>query len=152
MRCWIAEFKFCPEVLFYSGLRFFNELEIRVDLETRDPYFKVPPRGVVLRALINVLNKSIDLGRVWNHEPWISRRAHYRETTKAITTTIIMIIYLFAECQCFHIWLCLKFYFLSPFFPVDPFHVVNSLLSKFRCYFQRPRISRSFFFFHHSNF
>jgi hypothetical protein len=27
-----------------------------------------------------------------------------------------------------------KFYLPSPFFPVDPFHVVNSLISQSRCY------------------
>ena len=49
------------------------------------------------------------------------------------------------EYQCFHIFLCLKFYFPSPFFAVEPFHVVNSLLSHSSCYFLHPQISRSFF-------
>ena len=33
----------------------------------------------------------------------------------------------------FHIFLCLKFYFSSPFFPTDPLHV-NFLLSHSSCY------------------
>ena len=32
--------------------------------------------------------------------------------------------------------------FSSPFFPVDPFHSVNSLLFQSSCYFLHPRISR----------
>ena len=40
-----------------------------------------------------------------------------------------------SEYQCFHIFLCLKYYFPSPFFPVYPSHVVNSLLSHPSCYF-----------------
>ena len=37
------------------------------------------------------------------------------------------------EYQCFHMFLCIKFYFPSPFLPVDPFHVINSLLSHSSC-------------------
>ena len=37
--------------------------------------------------------------------------------------------------------------FSSPFFSVDPFHIVNSLLSQSYCYFLHPRISRSAFLF-----
>ena len=39
----------------------------------------------------------------------------------------------------------LTFYFSSPFFSVDSFHVVNSRLSHSCCYFLHPRISRSSF-------
>ena len=49
------------------------------------------------------------------------------------------------EYQYFHIFLCLKFYFSSPFFPVEPLHVANSLLSHYISYFLHPRISKSSF-------
>ena len=39
----------------------------------------------------------------------------------------------------------LKYYFTPSFFPVDPFHVVNSLLSHSNCYFLNPLISRSLY-------
>ena len=52
------------------------------------------------------------------------------------------IYYLCTKYQYFHIFLCLKFYFSSPFFPVDLFHVVNSLLCHSNCYFLHPQISR----------
>ena len=56
--------KFCSEA-YFSGLRFFNEPEISdSDL----------PEGLKI---------SIDLGRVWTREPWISRRARYPETIEA---------------------------------------------------------------------
>jgi len=57
--------------------------------------------------------------------------------------------YLFTESRCLHIFLFLKFqfYFYSPFFSVDPYHVVNSLLSHSCYHFLHPRISRSPFFF-----
>ena len=41
-------------------------------------------------------------------------------------------IYLCAEYQCFHIFLCLKFYFPSLFFPAYLFHAVNFHLSHSR--------------------
>ena len=63
-----------------------------------------------------------------------------------IIIIIIVIIYITrTEYRSFHIFLCLKFYFLSPFFPIDSFHVVNSLSSHSSCYFLHSRISRSFF-------
>ena len=55
--------------------------------------------------------------------------------------------FLCTKYQCFHIFLCLKLYFPSPFFHVDPFHVFNTFLSHSGCYFLYSRISRSFFFF-----
>ena len=42
---------------------------------------------------------------------------------------LLLLLLLFTEGRCFHIILCLTFYCRSPFFPIDPFHVVNSLLS-----------------------
>ena len=48
--------------------------------------------------------------------------------------------------RCFHIFVCLKLYFTSPFFHLDPFHVVNSLFSHFSCYFLHP-IFEVFLFF-----
>ena len=39
------------------------------------------------------------------------------------------------EDLCFHIFLCLECYFPSLFFPVVPFHVINSPLSHSHCYF-----------------
>ena len=61
-----------------------------------------------------------------------------------IIITIIIIILLCTENQCLHIFLCLKYFCPSPFFPVDPFHVVNSLLTHFSYYFLHPPFSRSF--------
>ena len=50
--------------------------------QTRDPQLKVPPGGLVLRIFTS-WKKSINLSRIWNHEPWISKPARYPETTEA---------------------------------------------------------------------
>ena len=47
-----------------------------------------------------------------------------------IIIILITILFIYRAQMFFYIFLCLKFYFPSPFFPVDPFHVVNSLLTK----------------------
>ena len=56
---------------------------------------------------------------------------------------MMMMIFLCTEPRCLHLFLCLKFsfYFSSQLFSVDPFHVVNSLLSYSSCNFLHPRIS-----------
>ena len=51
---------------------------------------------------------------------------------------------IYTEYRFLHIFLCLKFYFSSPFFSVYPLQVVDSLLSHSCCHFLHPRISRSF--------
>ena len=59
---------------------------------------------------------------------------------------IYIYIYIYKLCtgyQCFHIFQFLKFHFSSPFFPVDSFHVVNSLISH-TSYFE---VLLFFFFF-----
>ena len=47
--------------------------------------------------------------------------------------------------QWMHIFQCIKFCFIFPFFCVDPFHVVDSFLSHSSCNFLHPWISRSSF-------
>ena len=54
-------------------------------------------------------------------------------------------LYLCTKCRCLNIFLYLKFYFSSPYFSVDHFHVINSLLSHLSCLFLHPRILRSSF-------
>ena len=74
---------------------------------------------------------------------------HATESKKSMCNShifrVTQSVFLCSEYQCFHIFLCLYFYFPSLFFPVVPFHVVNSLVSHSSCYFLHPRISRSSF-------
>ena len=49
---------------------------------------------------------------------------------------------LYTEYQCFHIFLCLKFYFPFPFIPLETFHIVNSIFSHYSTYSLHPRISK----------
>ena len=62
----------------FLGLRFLNEPEI----SDSDPQLKVPPGGLVLR----IYTSWKILSWIWSREPWISRRAHYSETTEADNT------------------------------------------------------------------
>ena len=71
-RTWIFRLNFAQGPIF-SGLKFFNEPE------TSD---SGPSRRTCAQEFY-LLKKSIDLSRVWTREPWISRRAHYPETTEA---------------------------------------------------------------------
>ena len=68
--------KFCLES-YFSALRFFNEPEIS---DSGTPAYS-PPRRTCAQDFY-VLKRSIDLSRIWNREPWISRRARYPETTE----------------------------------------------------------------------
>ena len=63
-----------------------------------------------------------------------------------IIIIIIICMYVCTKYQCFYIFLNIKFYFPSPFFPIDTFLTVNSLLSHSSCYFLHPRISRPSFY------
>ena len=66
--------KFCSEA-YVSGLRFYNKPDI---WDSGPPSLKSLPEDLCSGFLRP--EKSIDLSRVWTHEPWISRRARYPET------------------------------------------------------------------------
>ena len=68
-RKWICRLNFAQRPIF-SGLRFFNEPEIS---DSGPPAWS-PPRRTCDQDFY-ILEKSIDLSRVWTREPWISRRA-----------------------------------------------------------------------------
>ena len=76
-RTWICRLNFTQRPI-VSGLSFFNEPEIS---DSGPPAYSSSRRTCAKDFY--VLKKSIDLSRVRIREPWISRRAHYSETTEA---------------------------------------------------------------------